>query len=283
MLHIGTDEAGYGPLLGPLVIAASVFEGEADRAAFSDPAVDDSKRVYARLGRDGLARALAPYVGLPPSAGPVELAALLRQLSVCGDPRPAYAWYGEVTDPALRPERPPEKFRRLLVNPVCEAEFNLGCRRHGGKAGLLFHETMRLIRAVLEGRPGLPAEVVCDKHGGRNRYAALLMAELAPSRILTERESREGSCYQLELAGRPVRISFLKQADGRDPLAGLASIAAKYVRELFMEGFNAYFTARREGLRPTAGYTTDGRRFLGDIEGLLGELGIDPATLVRER
>ena len=52
---------------------------------------------------------------------------------------------------------------------------------------------------------------------------------------------------------------------------------------LFMEAFNAYFAARREGLRPTAGYTTDGRRFLADIEGLLAELGIERDSLVRDR
>ena len=281
MLHIGTDEAGYGPLLGPLVIAAAVFEGGADRSVFADPSIDDSKRVYSRRGRDGLARALAPYVGL--AAGPANLTNLIERLSVRGDPRPAYAWYGEVVDPVLQPVSPPRGFRRLLVNPVCEAEFNAGCRCHAGKAGLLFHETMRLVRAALEERPDQSVEVVCDKHGGRNHYAALLMAELAPTRILTERESREESCYRLDLAGRTVRFSFLKQADGHDPLAGLASMAAKYVRELFMEGFNAYFAARLEGLRPTAGYTTDGRRFLSDIEGLMRELGIDPASLVRER
>ena len=74
-----------------------------------------------------------------------------------------------------------------------------------------------------------------------------------------------------------------KQADGSDPLAALASMAAKYMRELFMEGFNAYFAARQEGLRPTAGYTTDGRRFLDDIGGVLTELGIERESLVRDR
>ena len=281
MLHIGTDEAGYGPLLGPLVIAASVFEGDADRGCFSDPSIDDSKRVFSRRGRDGLARALSPYLGIEEM--PVTLSSLLRRLSVSGDPRPGYAWYGEVSDAAPERAPAPGAFRRLLVNPVCEREFNAGCRRFDGKAGLLFHETMRLVRAALEEWPEEPAVVICDKHGGRNRYSGLLMAEFAPTRILTERESRGASSYRLDLAGRPVRISFLKQADGSDPLAALASMTAKYLRELFMEAFNAYFAARQKGLRPTAGYTTDGRRFLTDIESLRSELGIERESLVRER
>ena len=60
-------------------------------------------------------------------------------------------------------------------------------------------------------------------------------------------------------------------------------MAAKYTRELFMDAFNAYFAGRLDGLRPTAGYYEDGRRFLGEIEPLIETLGIDRARLVRER
>ena len=277
-MHVGTDEAGYGPLLGPLVIAAAVFRGGADRAGFRQDGIDDSKRIYTRGGRDALARALAPYLG--PARPPLTLSGLLESCSVRPDPRPAYDWYGEIVDPvAVSGEKAHPGFRRLLLNPVCEREFNRGCRRYEGKGGLLFHETMRLVREALDGAPREEAEVVCDKHGGRNRYAGMLMAALGPASILAERESREASVYRLRIDGRPVRIRFERQADAHDPLAALASMAAKYTRELFMEGFNAYFAARIDGLRPTAGYYTDGKRFLDDI----ASLGVEPATLVRER
>ena len=36
-----------------------------------------------------------------------------------------------------------------------------------------------------------------------------------------------------------------------------------------MEAFNNWFEARQPGLKPTAGYTTDGRRWLEDARPLL--------------
>ncbi|MFI5402652.1 MAG: hypothetical protein ACHQ1G_06920 [Planctomycetota bacterium] len=279
MLHIGTDEAGYGPLLGPLVVAAAVYETAAERRAPPGDGIADSKEVYGRGGRDALARVLSPYLGLP---APVSLADLLTRLSVRGDPRAGYLWYGDVSDPEAGGGAPPETFRRLYVNPVCERDFNEGCARWGDKATLLFGETMRVLRQALADYPG-DATVVCDKHGGRNRYAGLLLAELGPSSILTERETAARSAYRLALGGRTVRIRFDRAADATDRAAALASMAAKYTRELFMEGLNGFFVTRVAGLRPTAGYYEDGRRFLGEVRGVLKDLGCPEESFVRAR
>ncbi|MHC5050925.1 MAG: hypothetical protein ACYTGK_09990 [Planctomycetota bacterium] len=208
--------------------------------------------VYGRGGRAALARVLGPYLGV---ATPVSLTDLLARLSVRGDPRAAYPWYGDVT---------------------------AGCEGAGGKAGLLFRETMRLVRrALADSAPEADAVVVCDRHGGRRRYAALLMAELEPATLVTERESAAVSSYRLQRRGRPIHIRFVRQADATDKAVALASMAAKYVRELFMEGLNAYFSARVDDLRPTAGYYSDGRRFLRDVEAVLSELDCERDTFVR--
>ena len=61
----------------------------------------------------------------------------------------------------------------------------------------------------------------------------------------------------------------------------LASMAAKYLRELFMEGLNAFFAARVEGLRPTAGYYGDGTRFLEEVGPVLADLGCSKDEFVR--
>ena len=280
MLLIGTDEAGYGPLLGPLVIAAAVYETDGDRTSLPGDRIDDSKVVYRRGGRKALAEALGPYLG---GSRPLSLSGLLDSLSVRADPRPGYAWYGDVTDPAASGGRAPEAFHRLYVNPVCERDFNTGCARWGGKGGLLFRETMRLVLRALADAPDGNADIVCDKHGGRNRYAGMLMTEFEPSTLVTEKESREASSYRLTIRGRRVRIRFLKQADGLDKAAALASMTAKYVRELFMESLNGFFRARVEGLRPTAGYHGDGQRFLRDIEPVLGALDCTRNDLIRSR
>lgn len=267
-------------MLGPLVVAAAVYESCGARSRLRHPDIRDSKEIYARGGRDALARGLGPYLGLKP---PVTLTGVLRKLAVRPDPRGSYKWYGEVTDPVPEPGRCPAAFRSLHLNPVCEREFNAACDGPGGKAGLLFEETMRVLRHVLAAYPDVPAEVVCDKHGGRHRYAAYLMQALCPRNLLAERESPRASVYRLDLEGRPVRITFKPRADVEDGPTALASMAAKYLRELFMESFNAFFAEHIEGLRPTAGYYGDGRRFMEEVEGTLRRLGIESTALVRSR
>jgi hypothetical protein len=147
---------------------------------------------------------------------------------------------------------------------------------------VLFEETMRVIRRALSDHAG-DAMIVCDKHGGRNRYAGLLLAELGPTSILQERETAACSSYRLALGGRTVRIRFQRAADATDRAAALASMAAKYTRELFMEGLNGFFAARITGLKPTAGYYEDGRRFVGEVRGLLADIGCPEESLVRAR
>ena len=41
-------------------------------------------------------------------------------------------------------------------------------------------------------------------------------------------------------------------------------MAAKYIRELAMHAFNAFWTSRMPGLPPTAGYPTDALRWRSD-------------------
>ena len=172
--------------------------------------------------------------------------------------------------------------RSIWLDPVCERDFNDGCARWGDKATLLFEETMRVVRRALADHPG-DATIVCDKHGGRNRYAGLLLAELGPTSILTERETAARSSYRLTLKGRTVRIRFERAADATDRAVALASMAAKYTRELFMEGLNGFFASRVAGLKPTAGYYEDGRRFLGEVRGVLRDLGCPEDSFVRAR
>ena len=50
-----------------------------------------------------------------------------------------------------------------------------------------------------------------------------------------------------------------------------------------MRGFNARSGARVQGLKPTAGYPLDARRFKADIAAVQGELAIDDRVLWRDR
>jgi hypothetical protein len=60
-------------------------------------------------------------------------------------------------------------------------------------------------------------------------------------------------------------------------------MAAKYLRELAMQAFNAYWAERLPALRPTAGYPADARRFKEEIAQVQAAEKISDATLWRNR
>ena len=60
-------------------------------------------------------------------------------------------------------------------------------------------------------------------------------------------------------------------------------MTAKYLRELAMRAFNEFWCARVPGLRPTAGYPVDARRFKLRSRECNAALGIDDHILWRNR
>jgi hypothetical protein len=58
---------------------------------------------------------------------------------------------------------------------------------------------------------------------------------------------------------------------------------SKYLREMLMARFNRYWSELVPGLAPTAGYYTDGIRFLADIRQKRAELGVPDEHLIRVR
>ena len=63
----------------------------------------------------------------------------------------------------------------------------------------------------------------------------------------------------------------------------LASMTSKYLREAAMRPFNEFWCARVPGLKPTAGYPVDSRRFKQQIAAVQQELAIDDQILWRSR
>ena len=66
-----------------------------------------------------------------------------------------------------------------------------------------------------------------------------------------------------------IHIQFRPEAEEVHLPVALASMTAKLVRELTMARFNRYWSSRMPGLKPTAGYVQDARRWLVDVEGVL--------------
>ena len=124
--------------------------------------------------------------------------------------------------------------------------------------------------------------IVCDKHGGRNRYANLLSEHFPDSLMEIYDESRQRSVYRFGPAERRVEIRFQTKAEVHLPVA-LASMASKYFRELAMQSFNDFWQARVSCLRPTAGYPQDAKRFKAQIAAVQEKLGINDRILWRNK
>lgn len=187
----------------------------------------------------------------------------------------------------------------LRARLVFSAEFNELVEHHGSKGAALSHVTIGLLQELLgtllakaaacksvsltpDPSPPTPTLVVCDKHGGRNRYAGLLQHFFPSQWIETLVESRAESRYHWGAADGRVEVAFRRGGEAFLP-AALASMTAKYLRELSMRAFNEFWCAHVPDLRPTAGYPTDARRFKADIAHAQQALGIDDHILWRNR
>jgi hypothetical protein len=306
----GVDEAGYGPILGPLCVAMASFhvEGAADpgaaaravRRAFREGGVraEDSKRVHrpaagiGPLEREVLA-VLAARDGEVPRTGAALLAALGAAAppgdhpwyaGLAASPVPAAADAAEALERGRALARALEArgvaIRRLEVEVLPEGRFNESVARLGSKAAVNFECAARFLRAAAgDADEGGPVDLLLDRQGGRARYGALLRAlwPRRPVRVL--REGRGVSSYE---AG-PLRVRFEVGADASSPAAGLASMAAKLLREVHVAALNRRLLREAPGVRPTAGYWTDGRRFLRETAEARRRLGVDEALLVRSR
>ncbi|MEM9702931.1 MAG: hypothetical protein AAF907_10870, partial [Planctomycetota bacterium] len=110
-------------------------------------------------------------------------------------------------------------------------------------------------------------------------YAAAL-AEAFDELPTIVRESAAGSEYTLT-AGRH-RIAFRPRNEAFGPVA-LASLIAKFTRELLMDRFNAWWTEHLPGLKPTAGYPTDAARFRRETAAVRTALGIADDAFWRKK
>ena len=306
-LVIGTDEAGYGPNLGPLVVAATAWQvaddardaaaialdleevvAEGSRAAgLTRPLWTDSKLVhrgphgFAAVERAALGGLVAVATSLPTGESELPrdwpgLDTLLGGLDIGASPPVEAAALAALALPAEaevddsrragRAVAAAAASRGLAVRAIrCRviqpAEFNAAIAAGLNKADVLSRATLALaadLRAML---PDEQAFIWCDRHGGRRRYAPLLTHHLETPLVHVLEEAAERSAYALP--DRRCTVEFTVGGEGRVPVA-LASLTAKYVRELAMLAFNAFWSGRVPGLRATAGYPVDAARWRND-------------------
>jgi hypothetical protein len=302
---VGTDEAGFGPNLGPLVVAATVWEVAAEAAAaeaammaaVAEAAAPwaDSKRIY--RGGDGfpeleagalvgLALAtgsrpsswttLAAPCGLDLAATGSEAAAMLAGLSLPLEADPTAI---AATAARIGPRLAARGVRLVAVRcrAISPGEFNVLLDGGRNKSDILSEATLDLAAGVLPEAQAPAGETLvwCDRHGGRKRYAAAVTRHLTGGdvgplvQVIEETQTR--STYVVP--GRRCRVEFCVGGEARPPVA-LASMMAKYVRELGMLAFNRFWSGRVPGLTPTAGYPVDAGRWWRDAAAAIAATGL---------
>jgi ribonuclease HII len=319
MYLIGTDEAGYGPNLGPLVISATVWQisGEsmmvdlyerlsevvAARSGERSPtkmAIADSKVLYKPGGglrqiERGVLAALSLlghqarstselWKQLAPDAVAQRLALPWHASHDQPLPRDVAEDDLRALIPALRTglEEAGVRLVTMRSTTLFPPRFNQQVERHGNKASALSMASLELVRDMLSPLDDAPIHVICDKHGGRNRYGPILQTIFPDNLVEVLCEGRSRSAYRWGPPERRIEIQF--QAGGEQFLpAALASMASKYLREIAMEALNDYWTDKVDGLRPTAGYPVDAKRFKADIAPAQKDLAIDDHDIWRCR
>lgn len=336
LIIAGIDEAGYGPLLGPMCVGLSVFRcpcpdaggspdlwnllsdgvcREPGRGGATDRrgriAIADSKQLKLSNGAktvDPLVHlergVLASVRALPDGQLPATDDALFATLGVHLDWHPCYQTptrrlplgsdAGQLAIASAQLAQALCRAGVSLLDLRCEVlsepEFNQVIKGSGNKAHTTLDTLSRHVDHLWKhwsdpAKTNAKLGIVCDRLGGRAEYGDILEAMVPGSRaeILEEGDTR--SRYVLHGAGgRRAGVSFLVEAENAHLPVALASMTAKLVRELAMRRFNDYWSRRALDLaglvlKPTAGYSQDGRRWLQDAAQVLEPK--DRETLVR--
>lgn len=340
MILAGIDEAGYGPLLGPLVVSASAFAlpGEMGDQDFSAAEslwpqleraivrkgplrsgrliVADSKLVHAMAGGLGLLertvlamRRQLPVAPLPENS-PLTLWTFLEALKLPRNPSRANSrqqpllpqpWYRQGAQnggqlPVFTQADSLGIATSMLAGTMGTAGvtlaglwsyvldedmFNTQVRATGNKATVLTSATFTHIAHLAECFAGIGLLLVVDKQGGRAHYVPLLLRTFPDWQIKILAETPEESSYYLHHESQRILLTFREKSELTSFPTALASMTSKYIRELLMEAFNQWWCQRVPGLKPTAGYYQDGRRWLKDVQPHLANLGIAQEQLMR--
>jgi len=315
---VGIDEAGFGPILGPLVVSSCTFSLGADcvgqdlwqilhkslaktrRHLRGRLLVTDSKKAHSKsMGLKHLERTVLSALRCLDH----DIQSLTQLLGVlcpdCLDRLRAYPWYQHLQEEALASDDPDKaiassvlqqdmlqagvKLLRLESRCLDVAYYNERVEIVRNKSNVLFTQTCALIQNAFDAFPEEDLHVVVDRQGGRVHYRDSLLRMFPGMDLRIVSEDQEMSAYVLSNTKRSVHMSFRVKAEEHSLPVAWASMVSKYIRELLMGQINRYFQGLCPDIKGTAGYWQDGKRFIKDIRNRIPETHFKDDQLIRSR
>jgi ribonuclease HII len=317
LVYAGIDEAGYGPMFGPLCVASTAFilencnpeDGAPDmwkmlhhiickkrKEAKHKIAINDSKQLKSNAKTKALThleRGIFVFMDAMGLAFPDEDGQFFDAMQC---KRTNMPWYESSTSLPVGNDKnilkiDSARLKRVLIEKQITC-VHMECSsvdvgvynertKHATKSALNFSIAMHHVNRILKKFPTEHPRIMIDRHGGRTRYRDDLLLFWPESKVQVLIEDASMSRYRLDIGGKHATVTFASKTDEEHLPAALASMIAKYTRELYMLRFNRYFGGQIQELKPTAGYVQDGRRFLQEIEPIMAKNGLKHELLVR--
>jgi len=314
----GIDEAGFGPILGPLIVSSSTFLlphhfltsdlWQVLRKSVANKRkhlagrllIADSKKAHNKsLGIKHLQRTVLSCLKCLRKEPKTLLELLTILCPDCLNRLSEYPWHQKISNHIIEFDRADmaiassvladdlssNGIELLELKSCCldVAYYNKMVNSVKNKASVLFTATSQLIKNAFDNFKADDLQIIIDRQGGRTHYRKALLTMFPDANLRILRESQTDSSYELKTDGKYMRLHFVVRADDNFLPVSLASMVSKYVRELLVYNMNRYFVGFCPDLKPTAGYWKDGLRFIQDLKTNLPHVKYDDNQLIRSR
>lgn len=301
LIYTGIDEAGYGPMLGPLCVASATIRVDSwvpgepapdlwdmleqaicrtKREAKSRIAVGDSKDL--KLANSSvtkhplyhLERGVLAFLAARDGAALDHDDQLFDALHASHE---SHDWYQG--DPVQLPLGLSSDMLAIEANSLRSALSKAGVELLDLRVRLIGETEFNQLYRAHSSKAAATGAALCGLIRNactyqRSGFESRIVCDRQSGRtryaralgeifdsVLIEEESPRASRYRCD---GQTGVLLTPGADGAYFPVALASMAAKLVRELAMMRFNRYWAQRIPELKPTAGYVQDARRWLHD-------------------